>query len=190
MFSSILLLASTSVPIEVGRFNPSEFPEALKVERRMPQADLTNRVEQILANECKLDGQTKIRFDIVVPYAIRLNPDGEPTKVVVKEIGCAQIERLVGEIALELAKARDFKIAHGAGDRWYVSEAYFTRGSEEDARAMEDQDKIICKKDKPKIGSRVAMAKTCRTVAQWNLYEKDRAQMQRDMNNQDPLETE
>jgi hypothetical protein len=90
-------------------------------------------------------------------------------------------------MALELAKARDFKIGHASGDRWYVSEVYFARGSEEDARAMADEDKVICKKDKPKIGSRVAMVKTCRTVAQWSLYEKDRAQLHRDMNGQDPL---
>lgn len=187
MLSSILLFAAaTPVTIEVGRFNPSDFPEALKFERRMPQADLTNRVERILDKECKLEGQTKIRFDIVVPYAIRLKSDGEPNRVVVKEIGCPQIERLVGEIALELAKAGDFKIDHGAGERWYVSDAYFTRGSDEDARSMQDDDKIVCKKTVPKLGSRLAMVKTCRTVAQWRLYDKERAQLHRDMNGQDP----
>jgi hypothetical protein len=107
---------------------------------------------------------------------------GKPEKVVVKDLGCAPIETLVGQIGSELANAGDFKVAHNSGRRWYVSEAYFTRLNAEDAREQEDQDKVICKKDKPKINSRIAMVKTCRTVAEWSLYEKDREQFKRDFN--------
>lgn len=187
MLASILMLASTTyAPIFVGKFDPAEFPNAHKVERRMPHADLNNRIERILGSqECKLNGQTKTRFDIVVPYAVLMEPSGQPKKVVVKEIGCAPIERLVGEIGSELAKAGDFKIAASSGDRWYVTEAYFTRLNEEDARASEDENKVICKKDKPKINSRIAMVKTCRTVAEWRLYDKDREQFRRDFTGQD-----
>lgn len=188
MLAFVMALASTTyAPIHVGRFDPADYPNAHKVERRMPHADLNNRIERILAaHECKLDGQTKTRFNIVVPYAVLMEPSGQPKKVVVKDIGCAQIERLVGEIGSELANAGDFRVAHNDGAEWYVSEAYFTRLNEEDARAVEDETKVICKKDKPKINSRIATVKTCRTVAEWKLYDKDRAQFQRDFNGADP----
>lgn len=189
MLFSLLMLASTPTyaPIFVGRFDPADFPNAEKVERRMPHADLNNRVEGILASgRCTIAGQTKTRFDIVVPYAIRLDESGKPIKVVVKDIGCQSIERLVGEIGSELANAGDFKITHQSGERWYISEAYFTRLNEEDAREQEDPDKVICKKDRPKINSRIAMVKTCRTVAEWAIYEKDREQFKRDFMGQDP----
>ena len=191
MLSALLLLAAptTYAPLFVGRFDPADFPNAQKIERRMPHADLNNRVEKILGDRrCSLDGQTKTRFDIVVPYAVLMDPAGKPEKVVVKDLGCEPIERLVGEIGSELANAGDFKVAHNSGRRWYVSEAYFTRISEEDARAQEDDDKVICKKDKPKINSRIATVKTCRTVAEWRLYEKDRDQFKRDFMGADPKE--
>lgn len=189
MFASLLLLASTTAyaPIFVGRFDPADFPNAQKIERRMPHADLNSRVERILGQgQCKLAGQTKTRFDIVVPYAVLMESSGKPIKVVVKDISCNPIERLVGEIGSELASAGDFKSSHQSGNRWYVSEAYFTRVSEEAARSMTDPDKMICKKERPRINSRIAMVKTCRTVAEWNLYDKDREQLKRDMMGQDP----
>jgi len=188
MIAFLLLLASTSyVPIEVGRFDPSAFPNAQKVERRMPHADLNNRVERILAKrECRLEGQNKTKYDIVVPYAILMDPLGEPKKVVVKDIGCAPIERLVGEIASELGKAGDFKVPRKDDDRWYVSEAYFTRLSEDAARGIEDQDKVICHKETPVPGSRIAMKRVCLTVAEWKVYEVNRQQFRRDMEHRVP----
>src|SRR5687767_8493848 len=179
MIAALLLVAATPTyaPLFVGRFDPAAFPNAQKIERRMPDAHLNNRVQGILADQrCKLEGQTKTRFDIVVPYAVLMTPAGKPEKVVVKDIGCSPIETLVGQIGSELANAGDFKIAHSSGRQWYVSEAYFTRLSEEDAREQADEEKVICKKDRPKINSRIAMVKTCRTVAHWRLYEKDRDQ--------------
>jgi hypothetical protein len=193
MLTALLLLAAptTYAPLFVGRFDPADFPNAQKIERRMPHADLNSRVEKILSQRrCKLDGQTKARFDIVVPYAVLMDPEGKPEKVVVKDIGCEPIERLVGEIGSELANAGDFKVAHNSGRRWYVSEAYFARLSEEDARSQEDPDKVICKQDRPKINSRIATVKTCRTVAEWALYEKDREQFKRDFMGADPKTVE
>ena len=189
MFAALFLLASTPAyaPMYVGRFDPADFPNAQKVERRMPHADLNHRVEKVLSDKrCTIDGQTKNRFDIVVPYAVLIDSAGKPEKVVVKDIGCEPIERLVGEIGSELANAGDFKVAHSSGTRWYVSEAYFTRLNEEDTRQLDDPDRVVCKKDKPKINSRIATVKTCRTVAEWKLFDKDREQLKRDMMGQDP----
>lgn len=191
MISALLFLASTPTyaPLFVGRFDPADFPNAQKVERRMPHADLNHRVEQVLGDKrCTIDGQTKARFNIVVPYAVLMDPAGKPEKVVVKDIGCEPIERLVGEIGSELSNAGDFKVAHSSGTRWYVSEAYFTRLNEEDTRQLEDPNQVVCKKDRPKINSRIATVKTCRTVAEWKLYDKDREQFKRDFMGADPKE--
>jgi hypothetical protein len=189
MLAALLLVAAptTYAPMFVGKFDPADFPNAKKVERRMPYADLNNRVEKMLSEKrCSIEGQTKTRFDIVVPYAVLMDSSGKPEKVVVKELGCEPLERLVGEIGSELANAGDFKTAHTSGRQWYVSEAYFTRLNEEDARHQEDDSKVICKKDKPKINSRIATVKTCRTVAEWRLFDKDRDQFKRDFMGADP----
>lgn len=188
MLLSLLLAASspTYVPIFVGRFDPADFPNAQKVERRLPHAEMNHRVEQMLANECKLPGQTKTKFNITIPYAVLLDNSGQAKKVVVKDISCPSMEKLVGQIGSQLATHGDFKVAHSEGERWYVSDVYFSRISEELAREEKDLDKVICKKDRPKINSRVAMVKVCRTVAEWNMYDKDRDQFKRDFMGADP----
>ena len=189
MIAALLLMASTPTyaPLFVGNFNPADYPNAEKIERRMPHSEMNHRVEEILGeHRCSIAGQTKTKFDIVVPYAVLLDDSGKPQKVVVKDMGCQPIERLVGEIGSELANAGDFKIKPGGGNQWYVSEAYFTRLSQEDTFRQEDDDKVICKKDRPKINSRIAKVKSCRTVAEWRLYEKDMEQYKRNFQGADP----
>ncbi len=193
MLSALLLILAspTYAPIYVGKFDPADFPDAQKIERRMPHADLNNRIEKILSEKrCTIEGQTKTRFDIVVPYAVLMDASGKPERVVVKDLGCAPIERLVGEIGSELANAGDFKAARSGTRSWYVSEAYFTRLNEEDAREQVDDSKVICKQDRPKINSRIATVKTCKTVAEWRVYDKDRDQLKRDMMGADPKNVE
>lgn len=188
MLASLLLLATspTYAPIFVGRFDPADFPNAHRVERRLPHAEMNHRVEKMLAGECTLPGQTKTKFNITVPYAVLLDNVGKAKKVVVKDINCPSMEKLVGQIGSELASHGDFRVAHQEGERWYVSEVYFSRISEELAREEKDLDKVICKKDRPKINSRVQMVKVCRTVAEWNIYDKDRDQYRRDLMGADP----
>lgn len=157
----------------------------------MPHAAMTGRVEKILASgRCKLAGQNKAKFDVVVPYAVQLDQTGAPQRVVVKEIDCAPIEKLVGEIALQLGEAGDFKVSHSEGKRWYVSELYFTRGSEMMALQTEDPNKVICKKEEPELGSRTRMKRICRTAAEWVAFEKDREEYRRDLRHKGMIPTE
>lgn len=185
MLTALLLGATVaSVPIHVGRFDPADFPGAAKVARRMPQAELNRRIEKILASgQCRISGQNKERFDIVVPYAVQMEPTGAASKVVVKEMGCAPVERLVGEVAVELSKAGDFKAKHHNGTRWYVSEVYFSRVSEKDSQVMADQDKVICRAEQDVLGSRTKKARVCRTVAEWKIFTNGREQLRRDLSN-------
>lgn len=183
MLTGLLLLAATSIPIEVGQFDPTKFPDAKKVERRMPQADLVRRVDTILAQKACAPppGQFKDKYEIVVPYAVLMQPSGAPSKIVVKNIGCVPIEILTGQIASELGKAGDFRPDRSDVERWYVSEAYFAHGGETLARNSVDDNRIICEAPRARIGSRLAMTKVCRTASEWRIYDSDRAQMQREL---------
>jgi hypothetical protein len=191
MVASLLLLASAaSVPIDVGRFDPADFPNAQKVERRMPHSYMNERIEKVLARgECQLPGQTAQRFDIDIPYAVLMGPTGAAQRVVVKDVGCPAIETWVGQIAIELAKAGDFKPS-SKGERWYVSEAYFTRLPERETRELADLDKVVCRAAKPKLGSRIAKERMCLTVAQWKIYDSDREQLRRDLQVPNPISNE
>ncbi|MFL6732003.1 MAG: hypothetical protein ACJ8EH_13420 [Sphingomicrobium sp.] len=176
------LAATTAVPVEVGRFDPARFPNAKKVERRIPHAELVRRVDHIIADkQCTIAGANKAQYDIVVPYAVRMEPDGSASKVVVKDLGCAPIETLVGQVANELIRAGDFRPSHEDGERWYVSEVYFAHGGETLARETGDPDRVICEEPRTQIGSRIAQTKVCRTAEEWRIYDADRDQAKRDL---------
>lgn len=173
---------ASNTPIEVGKFDPSAFPQAIKVDRRIPQEELTARADRILASgQCLVPGQDKGKYSITIPYAVLIQPSGGVTKIVVKEIGCADLELLTGQVARELAKARDFRPTRVATDQWYVSEVYYAHGGEDLARTAQDDNKIICEDSRPVTGSRLARERDCRTAAEWRVYRLDRDRMKRDM---------
>jgi len=110
MIALLLLAAQASIPVEVGRFDPANFPHAKLIDRRMPEAELVQRVDTIIAaKQCTLPGQTKDRYDIVVPYAVMVGANETESRIVVKDMSCPPIETLVGEVANALVKAGDFR---------------------------------------------------------------------------------
>ncbi|HYD36898.1 MAG TPA: hypothetical protein VEA60_04755, partial [Allosphingosinicella sp.] len=110
IFAALLLAtAGGPVQVDVGRADWDSMPP-LKVERRLPTADMVGQVERILlSGECSLAGQTARRFDITVPYAVLVEPDGGARRVVVAETGCAPLESYVGLVVLTMADAGDFR---------------------------------------------------------------------------------
>ena len=118
--------ATDDPPVNVGRFNPEAFPEARMRFRRMPVGSMLARVESIIREErCSFPGQTLRRYDIRVPYVVKLEPDGRVSEVVVTDMNCAPLEFYVGSMVRELARRGDFAPPRG-NSRWYVSEARFT----------------------------------------------------------------
>jgi len=182
MLVGLLLVAAASVPIEVGQFTPQAFPDAKKVDRRMPQGELTARVDRILKRgDCSIPGQSKDEYAITVPYAVRVGPSGRVSKIVVQEMGCPAIELLTGEVAQELAQAGDFKPTNNPNEQWYVSEAYYAHGGQDLARRMADDNKIICEAPRLATMSHIAQVRICRTAAEWKVFNSERDQYRQDM---------
>jgi hypothetical protein len=182
MIALLLLAAQASIPVEVGRFDPANFPHAKLIDRRMPEAELVQRVDTIIAaKQCTLPGQTKDRYDIVVPYAVMMGANETESRIVVKDMSCPPIETLVGEVANALVKAGDFRKNPFGGERWYVSELAFAHGGEDLARTIKNDSRVICQEGHAKPGSRLGADRVCRTVAEWRALGIDRAQLQRDL---------
>jgi len=180
--TALLLFAGSSVPVEVGKFNSAEYPNLVKLERRLPHGEMTKRVETIMEQgQCSLAGQSRRAFDITVPYAVLMQSSGRAEKVVVGEIGCKPIELLVGQIVVAQAARGDFPAVQD--ERWYVSEVNFSLGEPTGILAAAEADKMICKRSKPQLGSRLKIVKQCMTAAQWKAFEGDREQLRRDLTN-------
>ena len=120
------MLLAGAVPeeprIDVGKIDLAELPAVEAKGGNLPTAAMVKEVEQILADgKCKLSGQTRNRFDIEVPYAVLLQPDGSANRVVVSDIGCPDIESLTGVVVLELARQREFGTSGQATAKWFGS---------------------------------------------------------------------
>ncbi|HEX8642740.1 MAG TPA: hypothetical protein VF702_02370 [Allosphingosinicella sp.] len=132
---SALLAAAPVAPtvtpqVDVGRFDPANFPAAELRERRMPHHTMVSRVENILRERrCRIEGQNHRRFDIRVPYVVKLEPDGTPTRFVVADIGCQPLESFVGQVILELARVGDFEPTGRSEAAWYANELRFIVGA-------------------------------------------------------------
>jgi hypothetical protein len=177
---------AVNVEVNVGRFDPADFPEAIRLERSMPEGEMHRRVEAMLADgRCSVEGATAERFNIVVPFVILMEADGTPQEVVVHEAGCESLETLVGQIVIAQLRRGDFRPQHGEGERWYVSELGFALGVQDDAVqiARDNPDRMICRSEQLVLGSRVRHVRACRTAAEWVLFETDRQQLRRDMQN-------
>jgi hypothetical protein len=123
----LLGAAGGPIQVDVGRADWDRMPP-LKIERRLPTAAMVGQVEKILLDGgCKLEGQTAKQFDITVPYAVLVEPDGGARRVVVGETGCAPLESYVGLVVLTMADEGDFRSSGQATARWYASELNFTQ---------------------------------------------------------------
>ena len=178
--------AALNIDVDVGRFDPTDFPEIIRLERRMPEAEMVRRVEAMLSDgRCTIEGAHDRRFNIVVPFAIQMAADGTPDAVVVHEAGCESLEILVGQIVLAQLARGDFRPQHAEGDRWYVSEVGFAMGVQGEAVAIarEEPDRVICREAQVLPNSRTRVGRVCRTASEWVAFESDREQLRRDLSN-------
>lgn len=128
-----LMLLAIAAPaaeqtIEVGKANWQKMPQLAQVERPLPYAEMVGLVEQLLTEkQCRLRGQSPRRFDITVPYAVLVGPDGEASRIVVADMGCVPLETMVGNIVADRAQLGDFRSAAAATPTWYSSKINFTQ---------------------------------------------------------------
>ena len=99
----------------------------LKTHGRLPYVQLVSQVEALLSKqECKLDGQSAKSFDIDVPFAVMLSPDGRVSRVIVSDTTCVTLNALVGLVVLARSERGDFEFDGAPERRWYASSINFT----------------------------------------------------------------
>jgi hypothetical protein len=123
-----LLLASAgpAIQVDVGRANWNAMLPLRAEQRDLPTPEMVGRVQEMLSSgECRLAGQTPRRFDLTIPFAVLVEPDGRPQRIVIAESGCAALETYVGRVVLAMAGAGDFKRTGQPSARWFASAVNF-----------------------------------------------------------------
>jgi hypothetical protein len=126
---ALLLIAAPAAaqPVDAGRADWDALPPLKVRSRILPANDFAGRVEAILKSKaCTLPGQRASRFDITVPFAILVAPDGTAERILVAEMNCAPLETLVGMIALKRVEVGDLEPTGERKARWFGSEISFT----------------------------------------------------------------
>ncbi|HEY1606258.1 MAG TPA: hypothetical protein VGF77_11760 [Allosphingosinicella sp.] len=125
--AALLATAPTSeLKVDVGHADWRALPALKQVNRALPTPEMVQKVEQMLVSgDCHIRGQSPARFDITVPYAVQVNPDGTASHVVVGEMGCPALESYAGLIVLELARQGDFHASAAGEPKWYASSLNF-----------------------------------------------------------------
>ncbi|MEO6114318.1 MAG: hypothetical protein ABIP07_07745 [Sphingomicrobium sp.] len=127
LIAAVLLAgAAPGIQVDVGRIDRSALPVLKARNRPLPTPMMVGDVANMLARgKCRFSGQSPTRFDITVPYAVLVEPDGRSRHVVVQETGCIPLESYVGLLVLEMARQGDFAQSAGPKPRWYASELNF-----------------------------------------------------------------
>lgn len=114
--------------VDVGQVDWAKFPKAREKESRLDYADLAGRVENVLRTEkCAIGHATPRQFDITVPYAVLIQPDGKVSRVVVSRMNCTGLETLVGQAVIARSDVGDYLPTGEARPRWYVSALNFNQ---------------------------------------------------------------
>lgn len=116
---------ASELQVDVGHANWRAMPQLHQVPRALPTPEMVQKVEDMLRGNCSIHGQSPAHFDITVPYAVQVNPDGTASHVVVGEMGCPALESYVGLIVLELARRGDFHASATSQPKWYASSLNF-----------------------------------------------------------------
>ena len=113
--------------IDVVRANWRAYP-TLETSSNLtiPNSEMVGRVQEILAEgQCRIEGQSPRAFDFDVNYAVRLDPQGNASRIIVEDIGCQPLEHLVGEVVGGIILQGFVRSSPPPQPSWYASRINF-----------------------------------------------------------------
>jgi hypothetical protein len=128
LMTALLIANTPSIPadIEVAQANWQAFPRLVTEDIAVPNGDMIRRVQLMLQrDECEIEGQTARRFDIDINYAIRLDGEGNASRILVQDVGCRPLEILVGRIAADIVRGGHVRVTPAEDSGWYGNQINF-----------------------------------------------------------------
>ena len=82
--------------------------------------------ELVESGACKIEGQSKKKLDMAVPFLVHFAKDGTPDKLVLGKIGCAEPEGVIGGALVVLINRGNYKSTGRNQTGWYRSQVSFS----------------------------------------------------------------
>lgn len=160
----------TALPIAIAKFDPATLPNIKIRPRELPHATMTKLLEEKLrGGECKIIGQSNVKYDLAIPYAIQFGQNGEAMKIVVTDVGCRSIEMAVGEVVASQVGRGDYQPEPDV-EQWFTAELHFSNVNRPKQSVAKDPTKVACRST-TKVGSRLQRNRVCKTLAEWEAYD-------------------
>ena len=127
MFAALACAAPAAAQsVEVASGNWTDIPRiSAKQFTPVPTSSIDRMVDIVGSGTCKLEGQTKSNIDLTVRFLIHFEPSGTPARIVIARMNCPELERLMGGVVLQLARAGEFKPTGENPAGWYRSDLSF-----------------------------------------------------------------
>ena len=110
--------------VEVGRADWDRFPAAQASGRRYLSVETMDAIETLARDgDCRLPGLRPRQVRLDVPFALRFDASGRVERIILNDLGCPDLERLLGQAVQEMALAGEYRPTRGAG--WYRSSVQF-----------------------------------------------------------------
>ena len=82
--------------------------------------------ELVESGACKIEGQSKKKLDMAVPFLVHFAKDGTPDQLVLGKIGCAEAEGVIGGALVVLINQGNYKSTGRNQTGWYRSQVSFS----------------------------------------------------------------
>ena len=84
--------------------------------------------EQVLKSpDCNVKGMRPDKFDIDVPYAVLVAPDGKVERILIPDMGCAGLNTVIGSTVMDIVKGGAFKPTGEKQALWYGDRLAYAR---------------------------------------------------------------
>jgi hypothetical protein len=127
---ALLMLAvpATAQTVETGRADWDKFPRVKKKQRPLDVSRLSDWAESVLSSgECRVPGMSPDKFDIDIPYAALVEPDGTVKRVIMADAGCPGLNTMVGSTIYDWVQRGDFKPTGKKEPLWFAGRVAFAR---------------------------------------------------------------
>ena len=129
LIAATLLMASTSVAameVETATGDWSEIP-LLKTRGYSLNDHVVGRIHELVeSGACKIEGQSKRKLDMTVPFLVHYSKQGEPDRLVLNKIGCAEAEGVIGGALVVMVNQGNFRSTGLNQTGWYRSQVSFS----------------------------------------------------------------
>ena len=115
--------ASSGVTVEVATGDWSNVPWMKSSPFNIITPQIVGLIhESFERDKCRLEGQSKKRLNLDLPFLVEFGESGEVKGLVLRKIGCPAVESLLASVLLKQVQAGDYRAPPGQAVGWYRSQ--------------------------------------------------------------------